>query len=371
MALWLIFGLLTAAAIFAVLWPLGRQARLRTDSDLSVYRAQLDEIEADRAAGRIAENEAAAARVEISRRLLAAADTAKTAGAPADAPADAMWRRRAAALVALVLIPIGAGSLYLSFGSPYEPGQPIAARRGAPSEQDSILDLVARVESHLAQNPDDARGWQVVAPVYMQLGRFTDAVKARQSVLRILGANAEREADLGEALAAAAGGIVTADAKAVFERALVLDANETKARFFLGLAAEQEGKRAEAAAIWRDMLAKASPQANWLDVVREAIARVEGSAPPGPTEREVSSANELTPGQRDAMVQGMVTRLAERLKAEGSDVEGWLRLLRSYMVLGERDKARAAAADARRALASEPDKLRRVNELIKGLGLEG
>jgi cytochrome c-type biogenesis protein CcmH len=70
------------------------------------------------------------------------------------------------------------------------------------------------------------------------------------------------------------------------------------------------------------------------------------------------------------MVQGMVARLAERLKTEGSDVDGWLRLLRSYMVLGDRDKALAAAADARRALASEPDKLRRVNELIKGLGLE-
>ncbi len=71
------------------------------------------------------------------------------------------------------------------------------------------------------------------------------------------------------------------------------------------------------------------------------------------------------------MVQGMVARLAERLKNDGSDVEGWLRLLRSYMVLGERDKALAAAADARRALASDPEKLRRVNELIKGLGLEG
>jgi cytochrome c-type biogenesis protein CcmH len=71
------------------------------------------------------------------------------------------------------------------------------------------------------------------------------------------------------------------------------------------------------------------------------------------------------------MVQGMVARLAERLKSDGSDVEGWLRLLRSYMVLGETEKAKAAAGDARRALASDPEKLRRVNDLIKGLGLEG
>jgi cytochrome c-type biogenesis protein CcmH len=67
----------------------------------------------------------------------------------------------------------------------------------------------------------------------------------------------------------------------------------------------------------------------------------------------------------------MVARLAERLKEDGSDVDGWLRLVRAYMVLGDRDKARSAAADARRALASDPDKLKRVDEMVKGFGLDG
>jgi cytochrome c-type biogenesis protein CcmH len=71
------------------------------------------------------------------------------------------------------------------------------------------------------------------------------------------------------------------------------------------------------------------------------------------------------------MIRGMVARLAERLNRDGSDLEGWLRLVRSYMVLGDRDKALAAAGDARRALASEPDKLRQIDDLVKGLGLEG
>ena len=367
MTLWLILVLMTAAAIFAVLWPLGRRTEVRTDSELSVYRAQLDEIAADRAAGRIAESEAQAARVEVSRRLIAAADAAATVVAATASP----WRRRAVALMALLLLPIGATSLYLTLGSPSEPGQPISARSDTSPQQNSIPELIARVEAHIAQNPDDGRGWQVLAPVYMQLGRFDEAVKARQNALRLLGANAEREADLGEALTAAAGGIVTADAKAAFERALVLDSNEVKARFFLGLAAEQDGQRTQAATIWRDLLAKAPADAPWIDVVRQALARVEGNAPPGPTAKDISTANELAPEQRTEMVRGMVARLAERLKNEGSDVEGWLRLLRSYMVLGERDKARAAAAAARRALTSEPDKLRRVEELIKGLGLEG
>jgi cytochrome c-type biogenesis protein CcmH len=365
MTLWFILGLMTAAAIFAVLWPLGRKSQLRSGNDIAVYRAQLDEIEADRAAGRIAENEAQAARVEISRRLLAAADAAPTVVAGDSSPL-----RRAAALVALVLLPLGAASLYLTFGSPHEPSQPIADRRGPPSEEDSILDLVARVEAHLANDPDDARGWQVIGPVYMRLGRYDDAVKAQQNVLRISGANADRETNLGESLTAASGGIVTAEAKAAFERALTFEANEPKARFFLGLAAEQDGKPQEAAAIWRDMIATAPMDARWLDIVRQAMARVE-SPPPGPTDKDVSAADNLSSEQRTAMVQGMVARLAERLKTEGSDVDGWLRLLQSYMVLGEREKALAAAADARRALATDPDKLRRVNELIKGLGLEG
>jgi cytochrome c-type biogenesis protein CcmH len=360
MSLWLIFALMTAAAVFAVLWPLSRRTEIADAGDVAIYRAQLDEIEADRAAGRIGEGEAKAARIEVSRRLLAAADR------PAAVFTESPWRRRAVALAALVLLPLGAVSLYLALGSPHIPGQTSADRRGPPTEQDSIFDLVARVEARLAENPDDARGWEVIAPVYLRLGRHADAVNARRNVLRILGPNATREANLGEALTAAAGGVVTADARAAFERALALDASEPKARFFIGLAAEQDGKPAAAAVIWRGLLKDAPPDAPWIDFVREALARVEvGSLP---NEKEIA---ELPPGERLAMVQGMVARLAERLQRDGSDVEGWLRLLRSYMVLGERDKARAAAADARRALASDPEKLRRVNELIKGLGLEG
>ena len=92
---------------------------------------------------------------------------------------------------------------------------------------------------------------------------------------------------------------------------------------------------------------------------------------PGPSADDIAAAGEMSPEQRNIMVRSMVSRLAERLKQDGGDVEGWLRLLRAYMVLGDKEQARAAAADARRALASDPDKLKRVDELVKGLGLEG
>jgi len=364
--LWLILALMTAAAIFAVLWPLSRRVPLVTGSDVAVYRDQLDEIERDRAAALIGEREAEAARIEVSRRLIAAADR------PIPAAQNAPWRRRIAALAALVLLPMGAVSLYLALGSPQLSGQPQAERLDLPGEERSIVDLVGRVEAHLEQEPDDGRGWEVLGPVYMRLGRYDDAVRARRNVLRLLGSTAVREADLGEALTGAANGIVTAEAKEAFDRAVAVDPADFRARYFLGLAAEQDGRPQQAADIWRKLLASAPPDAAWTGFVKESLARVDPSvaAAPGPGEAEVAAASEMSPEQRDTMIRGMVARLADRLKQDGSDVEGWLRLLRAYMVLGDKDQARAVAGEARRALASDPDKLRRVDEFIKGSGLE-
>jgi cytochrome c-type biogenesis protein CcmH len=364
MTLWFLFALMTAAAIFAALWPLGRRDPSRGGSDVAVYRDQLDEIERDRAAGQIGDAEAEAARVEVSRRLLAAAD----AGAVEPAAAAA-GRRRAAALIALIVLPLCAAGLYLSLGSPELPGQPLAARMQESRETQSIQSLVAQVEAHLDRNPQDGRGWEVLAPVYLKLGRFDDAVKARRNALAYRGETAERQSDLGEALAAANNGIVTAEAKRAFERAVALDATHPKARFFLGLAAEQDGQREQAAAIWRALLANAAADAPWVNFVRQALARVEGEG--GPSAQDVAAAAQMSDQQRNEMVQGMVQRLAERLRQDGSDIEGWLRLMRAYMVLGERDKARAAASDARRALAADPDKLRMIDDAAKGLGIEG
>ncbi|MGZ5807604.1 MAG: c-type cytochrome biogenesis protein CcmI [Croceibacterium sp.] len=370
MMLWFVLALMTAAAIFAVLWPLARRTPLRSGSDAAVYRDQLDEIERDRASGLIAEREAEAARIEVSRRLLAAADTV----APAP-PQDGMTgRRRAAGLAALILLPLGAASLYLSLGSPGLMDQPLEARRTLPPGQSPIMELVARVEAHLEQNPEDGRGWEVLGPVYIRLGRYDDAVRARRNVLRLLGPSATREADLGEAITGAQNGIVTAEAKAAFDRAVALDPSDVRARYFLGLAAEQDGRPNDAAEVWRTLLAEASADAAWAGFVRESLARVDPAAAaapqPGPSADDVAAASEMSSEQRNTMVRGMVSRLAERLKQDGTDVEGWLRLVRAYMVLGDKEQARAAAGDARRALASDPEKLRRVEDLIKGLGLE-
>src|SRR5262252_4104337 len=124
MTLWFGVALMTAAAVWAVLWPLARRGS-GGGSDVAVYRDQLEEIERDRAAGLIAENEAAGAKVEVSRRLIAAADAP---AAPAANATAATRRRRAVAVAALVALPLGAVGIYLALGSPSLPDQPLATR---------------------------------------------------------------------------------------------------------------------------------------------------------------------------------------------------------------------------------------------------
>jgi cytochrome c-type biogenesis protein CcmH len=378
MILWLIFALMTAAAVFAVLWPLARSRGKGGGSDIAVYRDQLDEITRDRSSGLIGQAEAEAAKVEVSRRLLAAADAAQAEKTVQEG--SPLWRRRVTAIAGLVLLPAGALALYLVLGSPQMPGEPLAARMKAEQNNPPIEALVTRVEDHIATNPDDGRGWEVLAPVYMRLGRFDDSIRAWRNVIRLNGANADRESSLGEALVAAANGVVTAEAKSAFERASALDKTDVKTRFYLGMAADQDGNRAQAEAIWRDLLASAPPDAPWVEIVRHALDRgapgaAASAAPsasppaPGPSAADVAAASQMKPDEQNQMIVGMVARLADRLKQNGSDVEGWLRLVRAYKVLGERDKAQAAATDARRALAAEPDKIRRIDELAKELGL--
>ncbi|HET7911492.1 MAG TPA: c-type cytochrome biogenesis protein CcmI [Pseudolabrys sp.] len=373
MTLWFVFALMTAAAIFAVLWPLGQVANPQTGNDLAVYRDQLDEIERDQAAGLIGAAEAEAARTEVSRRLLAAADAAELAHAlPAGSP---LWRRRAVTAGAIVLLPSIAAAFYLALGSPQLPGQPLAERARQAHQGRSIASLVSQAEAHLERNPDDIRGYEVLAPIYLRMGRFADAVSARRKLLTLGGDNAGRQSDLGEALVAAANGVVTADAKSAFERALALDPDELKAKFYVGLAAEQDGDRARAAEIWGAMTKNAPADAPWLPMVREALARVGASPPagttPGPTADDIAAAGAMSEKDRGEMIRTMVARLADRLKENGTDVEGWQRLLRAYLVLGERDKAMSAAGAAKRALADDADKLRRIEDTIKSLGLEG
>ncbi len=234
--------------------------------------------------------------------------------------------------------------------------------------------MVARVEVHLQSNPRDGRGWEVLAPVYMQLGRYSDSVRAWRNALALLGETAEREANLGEALMAEANGVVTIEAKAAFVRAVTFDNTIVSARYYLGRAAEQDGRREEAAQIWRDLIAEAPAGAHWADDVRAALARIESNSAASldPTGAPIAGSKPpAAPPQHEGdAIQGMVDRLAERLKKSGSDPEGWVMLARSYASLGEKEKAAAAISDARAALAGNAAMLQLFNEALQKVKID-
>ena len=221
---------------------------------------------------------------------------------------------------------------------------------------------LAKVEAHLAASPDDGRGWEVVAPVYLRLGRHDDAVKAYAAALRLLGETGERVSAYGEALVAVARGVVGAQAREAFERAVALDPMNPTPHFYLARAAEQDGEYVVARTRYEAMLASAPAEAPWVALVRQQLANLDA--------RDKAAAVAALPAvERETAVRGMVDRLATRLESGSGTPEDWQRLVRSYAVLGDRDKAAAALAKARAALAPDHTAMAGIEALAGDLAL--
>ncbi|MEQ9244983.1 MAG: c-type cytochrome biogenesis protein CcmI, partial [Nitratireductor sp.] len=276
MLFWILAAFLTFVAAFAVLRPFAVRSTMSEDArahDIEVYRDQLEEVERDAERGLIGHQESEQARAEIGRRILRASEAA--GGQKAYLASQRVTRLTAA--IAVLAVPLVSWGLYVFTGSPGMPAQPLHARMTEEPAEAPIDELVARAETHLADNPDDARGWQVLAPVYMRLGRFGDAQTALRNIMRLSGDTANMKAALGEAIVGSAQGMVTAEAEAVFQEALVLDPREPKARFFLGLARAQDGATGEARSLWRERLDDLPEASPWRSAVEQAMARSGGA----------------------------------------------------------------------------------------------
>lgn len=364
MTLWLVFVLMTAAVLLALLAPLrrgGGGAVARHIHDEAVYRDQLAELDRDVARGLIGKPEAEAARNEIARRLISAAEGEPAMPTPAHG--------RVLAVAAIVAVPLLAGGLYAALGRPGLPDMPLQARLDHAVENNDAFALLAKVEQHLAKNPDDARGWAVVAPVYRQLQRYGDAALAYSHVLRLQGANAERYADYGEMLVYANDGLIDAKAADIFAEALTLDPKEPKARYFSGLAFKQEGKTGEARAVWSALLAESAANATWRPLLEQELAVLASSAPVL-SDEQIANAQAMSGEDRQAMIRSMVDGLEARLHAEPGDIEGWRRLIRSRVVLGDEAKAREAYSQARMHFAGKPEAIAGFEALARELKIQ-
>jgi cytochrome c-type biogenesis protein CcmH len=216
---------------------------------------------------------------------------------------------------------------------------------------------VAKVEAHLMKAPDDRRGWEVLAPVYMRMGQFADAASAYREVLRLGGDAPVFHAEYAQALVAMADGVVTADARAEFDKAPDLP----MAKFYLALALEQEGKKDEAEAAYKALAPEAKGREPWMLGLHARLAALNGGEPPA---AQTSVAPAFSPDQRK-MIETMVQGLADRLSQKGGSAEEWARLIRAYSVLHEPDKARSALSDARKALGENAD----IDALARELGI--
>jgi cytochrome c-type biogenesis protein CcmH len=361
--LWAIFALLTGIAVFAVLWPLARPVRKVASADVAFYRAKLTEIARDAELANISPQDAEAAKIEAARQLLAAS---RKDPAPLGRSGASRLRLRFAAIGALVFVPALALGLYAAIGHPDWPDEPLEARLNAPAETMDINAAIAKVEAHLAQHPDDGLGYEVLVPAYLRLGRIEDAVHAAQMALQKLGENPQRLTAYGETLVFANHGIVTEEARQLFEKAVASGPTFPKALFFLGLAASQEGDKARARGYWEKLLAQSPKDAPWRSDLESRLASLSSQ---NATPDQASAIAALPPAEREAAIHAMIDRLAARLAENGQDIEGWLRLVRAYKVTNELDKARAALATARRDFGSDPAATARIDALAHELGL--
>ncbi|WP_334174424.1 c-type cytochrome biogenesis protein CcmI [Pseudoxanthobacter sp.] len=372
MLIGLIFAALLIASLLAVLWPLARRrapaGTAPAAGDVAVYEADLVSLERDIAAGRLDAAAAGAVRAEIGRRLIRAARA--PAGPPPRSPAAHGRQAVLVAVAVAIFVPAFALLVYLRLGVPELADQPLAARLQQARQGGDIAALVARVEARLQSAPDDGRGWAVIAPVYLRLGRIDDSVMAYRTALRLLGPQAGLEAGLGEALVQASGGVVTAEAEQAFRAAQGLDPAAVKPRFYLAMALTQSGDRAGAVAAWQALLADAPQDAGWVAIARSELASLTASPPPvadvPPGGEDIAR---MPPAARQEAIRAMVGALDQRLADDGGNVDEWLRLMRARLVLGEDQAARAALGRARAAFAGDAERSRRLETGARDLGL--
>ena len=377
--LWLVALAMAAAVTAAVLMPLVRRqaaAPPRQEYDLAVYRDQLDEIERDQERGLIQPVEAEAARVEVQRRMLTAAGAEPHADAPT-------LSGRTLAIAIGAAVPVAAFVLYVVLGSPDMPGQPFAARdvarnaAVADAEHGEMRALAARLADRLRERPDDLTGWMLLGRTYMTVGEYRQAATALERAVDISSRRPDVVAAYAEAVVLAEDGRLTPETTGLFQDVAEADPTNVQARYYIGLGLAQQGKTREALQAWVDLKALAPADAPWLAMVDEQIENVRrelkisadtvkpsaaalelakrqppaaqtpaagGTPPRGPSAADVEAAGQMTDAERGKMIQAMVARLAERLKQNPDDLEGWQRLARAYQVLGETDKAKDAQA---------------------------
>jgi cytochrome c-type biogenesis protein CcmH len=359
---WAAIALATLICLTVLLLPvLKGRARERGAArlgDIAIYRDQLAEVDRELASGRLTAEEAVAARLEIQRRLLAV-DGARGAQ-PHHVASGSKERRRANRLSAIliVVVPLIAVGLYVRIGNPGLPDQPAGARPVAAAGSDADLARLAEELSTRLETADseDPRGWTLLGRSLTSLGRHEEAARAFARALALTPDDVDLLTSAAAAEVIAVGGQVDEHARVLFERAVSIDPDNAAARYYLGLADAQGGRIEAALERWVALAADTPANAPWRPELERQIRRAAGDLGrplaglmPEAWQEGAGTATAggrgegmAVPPAQAEMIRGMVEGLAARLSDAPEDPEGWLRLARSYAVLGDRAASRAA-----------------------------
>lgn len=376
-----------AALVTRPLWSRRDDAPDYSARDVEVYKDQLKELQSDVERGVLSPQDAEPSRIEISRRLLAADAVAeRTVG-------DAPNRVNTIAIIAVAIATIGgSAALYSVLGTPGLQDFPLATRSDLPvrltqAEAEAEVDALVKAEASeptgqdavlleqlqqvLAERPDDAQGYRLLASTMARFGKFAEAKTAQARVLEIEG-DAATPADLSamaEYLIFAARGYVSPQADDILARTLQVDLGNRRARYYSGLSMAQQGRAQLAMDIWGRLYGDGDPNEPWKPIVLEQATALADSTglplpetmtqPPmrGPSAEDMQAAQDMTPEERMDMIRGMVDGLSSRLAEDGGPPQDWARLISSLGVLGETDRAAAIYNEALGVFSADPDAL--------------
>lgn len=345
MSLLIAILLLSVGMVLLVLTPLLRRApQADVATPRALYRDQLAELDRDHAAGRLTDAALAAARLEVQRRLLQAQS----------APAVSWVPRKALAVPVAVLVlavPLG---VYLSLGQPGLKDRPLATRAAEIAPLLAAQEAIADARRSLAATPDQPMAWLRLSGLLLQREENQEALALLAEARQKFPTLAVFPSAQGEALTRIGQGLVTGEAEAAFQAALALDPTDARARYYLALALEQRGQTEAALQALERLLGDGPGDAPWRPTVVAAQARVRAALglPPAP---DLSAPTDDPATQ--AMIRGMVDRLAARLADQPDDLAGWQRLAQARAVLGETEAAIAAHRQAVRLAPQSVDVL--------------
>jgi cytochrome c-type biogenesis protein CcmH len=377
--IWILFAIVTASVILAVARPLGRAAQpaAGSASEIEAYKLQLAELDREQELGSIGSEEAEQTRTEISRRLL---KVSRQAGTAFSGKPIAAYNTNIAFAALAGVIAIGSAGLYAKYGTPTLSDQPLEARLSAPPSQQPLAIQISNTEHRLRADPDSAADWADIAPKYFRTMQFDKAAHAYRRAIRLGGQDEEKLLGLFEALVYSNEGNISAEARTVLDTATAKYPKSLRGRAWLAIRNTQEGKKAEAEQIYREMLSE-NPPGGWKGLIYKQLAALnedsDAQAPanlqPSAKAPAISKAPQMSQAPKASAapaanqappLDSMAERLAARLKQNGADLNGWVMLIRSYSVMKQPAKMQEAADSARKQFASDPESLKKIDEAM-------